>query len=183
MNARSSWPKHTLNEWIMLKAIPNPKVHDSQRTDRRFIVTVNFGEHPFEFAAFSQMWEHFKRSGTTEWLHSQKWPGEAEAFKRSLDEVLRCVATAIPARRLGWGEKGLPRKSLTCRRQLTNKVSTRSPKSLLRGTIERVETDPVPASRRHSWLRPRWYQFFEARSFPMSVPDDVVGRERCKYVF
>ncbi len=132
----------------LLKAIPNFRVNDSERTDRRFIVTGDFGGYSWEFVAFSQMWwVHFKRSGTTEWLHSQKWSGETEAFKISLDEALRGVATAITRASPGLGDKGLLRHSLAWRRQVDQyvlgEISKEVARMYLGSPIERVEADAV----------------------------------------
>ena len=132
----------------VLKAIPKFYVEDLKRNDRRFIVKGRFGDHAWTFVAFSKMWwVHFDRSGATEWLHSEKWLGESEAYEMSDDEALLSVADAITRASAGLNDRRTLRHSLTWRRQLDQyvlgEISKEVASAFLDSTLSRVEADAV----------------------------------------
>jgi hypothetical protein len=130
----------------VLRAIPSFHVEDLKRNDRRFIVEGRFGDHSWTFVAFSKMWwVHFNRSGTTEWLHSEKWLGVSEDYEMSDEEALLSVATAITRASPGLNDRRTLRHSLTWRRQLDQyvfgEISGEVAKGFLDSTLSRVEAD------------------------------------------
>jgi hypothetical protein len=130
----------------MLKSIPKFRVEEIEHSHGRLVARGAFSGHSWTFTARSKMWSVvFHRSETCEWLHSEKWSGDAEACEMSQEQALRNIAAAITHASLGPGNRRLLRHSLSWRRHVEQCMFGEIPKEhahiFMGGTLEELEAD------------------------------------------